>query len=349
MEKRTFRDTRLGTPQGGIVSPLLANIYLQELDRYMERYTSLPPKEKTKRRQQGLGNFTFARYADDFVVLCNGPRVQAEQMREELYQFLKSKLRLELSKEKTKITHLNDGFKFLGFWMQRGRGERGTTTKIVIPKEAMDKVCVKIHTSLSPSSHQDSVNAKITGLNRLIRGWCQYYQYTSKASSQFHQLEHELFWEMAHWLGRKFKLDMPAVMQRFNRDNTFASGDHYLLRPTEFPSLQYRQRFFKPNPYLTQERTLNRENLPVESYWTGYEARPGMADLRPLILERDEYTCQICGAKVTTPTAEVDHIRPVRRFKRPIDANDPDNLWTLCKSCHQNKTKADRQAESRVR
>jgi RNA-directed DNA polymerase len=126
-------------------------------------------------------------------------------MREELYQFLKSKLRLELSKEKTKITHINDGFIFLGFRIYRGQGGSDITTKIVIPDEAMDKVRVKICIALSPTSHQDSVNSKITGLNRLIQGWCQYYQYTSKASSQFHQLEYELFWEMAHWLGRKFK------------------------------------------------------------------------------------------------------------------------------------------------
>jgi hypothetical protein len=153
---------------------------------------------------------------------------------------------------------------------------------------------------------------------------------------------------MAHWLGRKFKLAMPEVMRRFNQDG-LTSGTHRLLKPTEFPSLRYQQRFFKPNPYLTQKRVLSRENLPVESYWTGYEARPGMADLRPLILERDEHICQICGIKTTTSTAEVDHIRPVKRFKRPIDANTFNNLWTLCKNCHQEKTKSDQQAESRVR
>jgi hypothetical protein len=315
----------------------------------MERYTSLPGGDKGKRRKQGGANFTFSRYADDFVVLCNGGKREAEEMREELYQFLKSKLRLELSKEKTKVTHLNDGFNFLGFRIYRGTGGSGTTTKIVIPDEAMDKVRVKIHIALSPTSHQDSVNTKIAGLNRLIRGWCQYYQYTSKASTQFHQLGHELFWEMAHWLGRKFKIPMPVVMQRFKRDNTFVSDNLGLLKPTEFPPLQYRQRFFKPNPYLTQERVLSRENLPVESYWTGYETRPGMTDLRPLTLERDEEVCQTCGIRVTASTAEIDHIRPVRRFKRPIDANTFDNLWTLCKNCHHEKTKADRQAESRVR
>ena len=349
MEKRTFRDTTFGTPQGGIISPLLANIYLHELDRYMERYTSLLRAEKTKRRKQRLGNFTYARYADDFVVLANGSKFQVEEMREELYEFLKTDLRLELSKEKTKITHLNDGFKFLGFWIQRSVRWKRNDDENRIPEEAMDKVRLKLKLALSKATHQASVNTKIIGLNRLIRGWCQYYQYTSKASSQFSQLGHELFWEMAHWLGRKFKITMPVVMQRFHQDNSFVSGKHRLLKPTEFPSLQYRQRFFKPNPYLTQEKKLGREELPNETYWTGYEARPGMADFRPLILERDEYTCQLCEAEVTANTAEVDHIRPVRRFKRPIDANTPENLWTLCRNCHQEKTKADRQAESRVR
>jgi RNA-directed DNA polymerase len=348
MEKKTFRDTKLGTPQGGIISPLLANIYLHELDRYMKSQHTLSRPEKRKRRRQGHANFTFARYADDFVVLCHGSRQQAEEIKEELYQFLNRTLRLELSKEKTKITHLNDGFKFLGFWIQRGRGSKGMTTKVVIPKEAMDKLGAKIKLALSPSSHQHSINAKITGLNSLIRGWCQYYQYTSKASTQFDKLEYVLFWEMAHWLGRKFKISMPVVMQRYHRDNTFASGSYRLLQPAEFPSRPYRQRFFKPNPYLTQERKLERDNLPNETYWTGYEPRPGMADLRPLILERDEFTCQICGITVTLATAEVDHIRPVRRFKRPIDANVEWNLWTLCSKCHQEKTKSDRQVESRI-
>jgi group II intron reverse transcriptase/maturase len=349
MEKRTFRDTTLGTPQGGIVSPLLANIYLHELDRYMERYTALPRWEKTKRRRRKEANFVYVRYADDFVVLCNGTKRQAEVMREELSLFLKTTLCLELSKEKTQITHLNEGFKFLGFWLCRAMGQKGMITRVTIPKEAMDKVKAKIDLALSPSRHQDSIMTKILGLNRLIGGWCRYYRYTGKASSQFGKLDHALFWSMAHWLGRKFQIKMPTVMQRFCCDSTFVIQKQRLSRAADFPTRQYKQRFLKPNPYLTQERRFEREDLPNESYWTGHEARPGMADLRSLILERDEYTCQLCGTKVSDSTAEVDHIRPVRRFKQPGNANVEWNLWTLCIPCHKEKTKADQQVESRVR
>jgi hypothetical protein len=350
MEKRTFKDTKLGTPQGGIISPLLANIYLHELDRYMERYTSLSPNEKAKRRKEKQGNFTYTRYADDFVVLCNGPKRQAEAMRKELYEFLNQKLRLELSKEKTRITHINDGFIFLGFHLQRGLGGKGTMTiKVTIPDEARTKLKDKLKQALSPTSHQDSMVVKITAINRIVRGWCQYYQYSSKVGEPFSDIDHFLFWEMAHWIGRKFKLSMPEVMLKYEKDNSFALGKLRLLKAIEFKAKTYRQRFFKPNPYLTVEKKLMREELPQKSLWLGYEPRPGHADLRLVALERDNYTCQICGNFVTTKTAEVDHIRPVRRFKRPIDANRLDNYQTLCIPCHATKTKVDRHAESRMR
>ena len=68
LEKKLFRDTKLGTPQGGIISPLLANLYLNELDRYMEKYTGLSSYEKRCRRKQWLSNNVYNRYADDLLV-----------------------------------------------------------------------------------------------------------------------------------------------------------------------------------------------------------------------------------------------------------------------------------------
>jgi group II intron reverse transcriptase/maturase len=347
MEGKLFGNTCSGTPQGGIVSPLLANIYLNELDRYMQKYTALSTKEKTRRRQQGLANFVYVRYADDFVVLSNGTKQQAEDLKEELYNFLNEKLRLNLSKEKTKITHLNDGFNFLGFRLQRSQGHSGMKTKVLIPEEAIERLRDKLTTVTASTAHRDSVNSKILAINRIIEGWCRYYQYTSKASTQFARIENETFWRMAHWLGRKYQLTMPEVMRRYGRERGLATKEYRLKRATEFRTLTYNKRFQKPNPYTTQEKVL-REELPQESYWTGHEARPAMADLRPIVLQRDGYTCQMCDEAVEAHEARIDHIKPVRRFKRPVDANGEENLWTLCIACHKEKTEYDRRMESRM-
>jgi RNA-directed DNA polymerase len=349
MEGKLFKETTCGVPQGGIVSPILANIYLDQLDKYMEKYTEIRKYPRLARRRKREGNFLFVRYGDDFVVLCDGTRAQAEALKGELHAFLKEH-KLELSVEKTKITHLNDGFTFLGFHIHRVCGGKGgKVTKFLIPPEAIKKTLHQIERITDPSTHMDSVNAKVLSLNQVVTGWCQYYQYTSRASIQFKKIEYRLFWRMAHWLGRKFKLTLPQVMRQYRQGNTFATKQYRLRMPHEFSTRIYRESVRKPNPYTTQEVMLDREEVYHECHWTGYEARRGMEDLRPLALERDGHTCQICGQPVTAQTAQVDHLKPVRRFKRPVDANVLNNLWTLCIECHQWKTESDRRMESPLR
>jgi RNA-directed DNA polymerase len=348
MERKLFKDTNLGTPQGGIISPLLANVYLHELDKRMEEYTGLPTKEKAARRRKGIANYAYVRYADDFVILSNGTRAQVEEMRNEVRDFLSSKLHLTLSMEKTKITHLNDGFDFLGFKVQRSMGQAGMATKVTISEKGMEKHLNTIRVATSPDSHEDSVILKVKALNRIIAGWCRYYQYTSRAGIQFNKLEHKTFWAMAHWLGRKFKLSMPQVMKRFHKGTNLGEDGTTLLKHTAFPSLRYKERFLKPNPYVTQE-VVGREELPDDNPWPGFEDRPGWADTRRRAQERDNWTCRICKKVVTPETSEVDHIIPYNRYKRPVDANRLKNLWTLCIECHKIKTESERRRESPVR
>src|SRR5262249_8433225 len=236
----------------GIVSPLLANVYLHEMDQYMERYTGLTKEEKTQRRQEGSANFVYVRYADDFVVLCNGTRKEAEQMREELCTFLSTELGLRLWREKARITHLNDGFDFLGFKIRRSMGAKGMTTKVLISDKGMEKHLGKLLEATAPGTHKDSLVPKLKAINRIIAGWCRYYQYTSKAATQFAELTHRTFWLVAHWLGRKYQLTMPNVMKRFYKDGTLGSEEVTLVRHSAFPILRYKGRFLKPNPYTTQ-------------------------------------------------------------------------------------------------
>lgn len=348
MERKLFKDTRLGTPQGGIISPLLANVYLHELDKYMEKYTGLPQKEKTRRRKTGLANYAHIRYADDFVILCNGTRTQAQEIKEEVRNFLSFTLHLTLSEDKTRVTHLNDGFDFLGFTLQRCMGGSGMGTKVLISHKGLERHLKTIQAATARSTHEDSVGVKFKALNRIIAGWCRYYQYTSKAKTQFSQMENKTFWLTAHWLGRKFQLSMPQVLCRFRQDSGLVDGDIHLLPHTTFSTLRYKTRYLKPNPY-TQQARIVRENLPDTEPWVGYEERPGWSDIVRQIQERDQWTCQICKKAVTPETCHVDHVKPYSHFKRPVDANRPDNLWTLCIPCHRWKTEHDRQMESPVR
>ncbi|WP_258528180.1 reverse transcriptase domain-containing protein, partial [Streptomyces sp. NBRC 110611] len=136
-----------GTPQGGIVSPLLANIYLSVMDRHFSRIWDQempPPWRRQYRRRTGRPNFRLVRYADDFVVLVHGTKSEAEALKAEIGELLARKLKMTLSDEKTHITHIDDGFVFLGFHIQRRTwGDRRVV--LTIPsKQALASVMHKI-------------------------------------------------------------------------------------------------------------------------------------------------------------------------------------------------------------
>jgi HNH endonuclease len=138
-------------------------------------------------------------------------------------------------------------------------------------------------------------------------------------------------------------------MRRYNHSKTIVVEKAKLIKASEFKSKRYTERFLKPNPYLTEKIKLQREDCSYSPFQGRYETRPGMMDLRTKVLERDGYTCQTCGKTgLTTHTAQVDHKKPMRRFKLAINANRMDNLQTICIPCHKAKTKGDLQVESPV-
>jgi RNA-directed DNA polymerase len=147
----------------------------------MERITKRSHWKRNDNRKKGLPNFQYTRYADDFVVLCCGTKLQAEAMKQELSQFLANELRLELAMDKTKVTHIQDGFTFLGFHMSSGTGSTGKIiVRVRIPEEAVKRAQAKTDIMLKAQTEM-SVNSKILALNSVIRGWCQYYQRSSVA------------------------------------------------------------------------------------------------------------------------------------------------------------------------
>jgi len=341
---------------GGVVSPLFANIDLHEMDKSIEsKYLNLTPYQRRRQRKKGDGNYLYIRYAADFIVLCNGTKTDAQQMKEELGGLLDN-MGLTLSEEKTKLTHITEGFTFLGYKVIREVGTNGKMVpKVLIPESAMKKYRHKVRAALAPNTHKESINAKITALNRLTNGWCQYYKASSSPSRPFDTFTQELFWDMAHWLGRKFDITMPEVMKRYRKEHTFGTKRTQLVTPFEHKAKRLLTKTWH-NPYTAKEAIVREKLLIIQSLWSGEEYRHGRMDIREDVRERKGTICAINGPDCASrgiplhpSEVIVDHIRLRSKFKYPKDADRMDNYQILCTNCHRAKTKNDLEVLSRVR
>jgi len=211
-----------GTPQGGPLSPLLANIALSALDEHFDRqWREMMGTEyqRAKRRRLGLGNWCLIRFADDFVIMVRGERCHAEALRDEVAAVL-APLGLRLSPEKTRVTHIDEGFVFLGYQIRRQR-KRGTTKYYVYTKPskaAIQKAKDKVSAKTYRSTRNQDLDKVITGLNQYLVGWANYFRYgVSKAV--FSALDHHAWGRLMRWTRAKYagknRLGMKEMRRRF--------------------------------------------------------------------------------------------------------------------------------------
>jgi RNA-directed DNA polymerase len=178
-EDQTLRDTNAGTPQGSILSPLLSNVALTVLDEHIAQApggSAASPSQRAKRRRQGLPNYRLVRYADDWCLVVAGIRADAEALREQIAGVLAA-MGLRLSREKTLITHIDEGLDFLGWRIQRHR-KRGTNRYYVYTypaKKALALVTGKVKT-LCRQDVNLPLAVVLRQLNRVLRGWCAYFR-----------------------------------------------------------------------------------------------------------------------------------------------------------------------------
>lgn len=215
-------DTYTGTPQGGILSPLLANIALSALDDYFGqqwRQSMSSDYQRAKRRRHGKANYRIVRYADDFVVMVSGDRHHAEELREEAAAVL-APLGLRLAPEKTAVVHIDEGFDFLGFSIRRQR-KRGTQKWYVYTKpskKAIQSVKDKVSAKTYRSTRHQNLDDVLRGINQSLAGWANYYRHgTSKAT--FNAVDHHARNRLMRWTRAKYKgktgLSMKEMRRRF--------------------------------------------------------------------------------------------------------------------------------------
>ncbi|MBO6544748.1 MAG: group II intron reverse transcriptase/maturase [Alphaproteobacteria bacterium] len=233
VDRGLFRAASEGVPQGGVLSPLLSNIVLNEFDQWLEgKYLS--PKARGDRwswndsikrkrpiaireERQWRPAVAYCRYADDFVIVVKGTKRHAEAIRARCRQFLEGELRLTLNMCKTHITHVNDGFVFLGHRIIRKRGPRGTMRPVTtIPRDRLRTFSRELVKEIRGNHGRNKIEM-VERLNRKIAGWAAFYRFTDYTAMSYQRVDSVLFWRLGHWLGRKHKTSIKSLMRQWFR------------------------------------------------------------------------------------------------------------------------------------
>jgi len=233
-----------GTPQGGIISPLLANVALSALDREyhadwqeMSRYPGL----RQYRRRQGHPTWRLVRFADDLVILVKGTGEQAQALLEQLAQRVEA-IGLKLKPEKTGITHIDEGFVFLGQRIvRRPKGPKRYVYTLVCD-DALVSVKRRIKALTGRSTTSLELADLLHTINPILRGWAAYFRYAS-AKRTFAYLGNYTWWRVMRWLRKKHpKLTWKQLRRRYFGTGGIQARGITLYNPASMRILRYRYR-----------------------------------------------------------------------------------------------------------
>lgn len=243
LSEEQFLRSEAGTPQGGILSPLLANIALGAIEERYERHVwprrtpTLVTDEKGLRsravrfrdtdRRRGRVVLFPIRYADDFIILVAAPpgpgqydqaAGAAAQEKAALAAALKEQLHLELSETKTLVTPVTRALRFLGHHVlvrKHPRHGRMVSTA-VIPKDRSQRLRELIKDLFGRDTLRSSLEERLRKLNPLLRGWCNFYRHAWGAKRVFDALDHYVWWAILRWLKKKHnRVSMKALRARY--------------------------------------------------------------------------------------------------------------------------------------
>ena len=393
LEEWTNNKTYSGVPQGGVVSPILSNIYLNELDQFYEnelkaKYTKGKKRKKSKayarvstalytakkkndrdkamqlKKQQlqtpsvepfdeNYRRLRYTRYGDDFILGFIGSKEETEQIKNELGEFLRTELKLEMSDEKTLITHAGSrNAKFLGYGIRKVKYDgRITRTKAGNKKRALNgnilltvsprTVAAKVReyqrngvTRGKGTLYSHSEAEIIQYFQARYRGFAEYYKYANNRAS-ISRLQNEMQISLVKTLANKLKIGITRVYRRF-ASIKFVDGQKYKTL-----SVKVKGKNGKEYEFYWGGVSLKIE--PVGTYLKDREPLPLHYRRTELVQRLSVDTCEHCKSH---DNIEVHHIRKLADLRRRWKGRKKKPDWVvwmitrnrktmiLCQECH---------------
>lgn len=333
MELGSFNPTNAGTPQGGIISPVLANMALDGLQPLLEQTFRPIWKKEAGKRVFRRSKVNYVRYADDFAITGSSKEVLENQVKPLVREFLKVR-GLELSEEKTRITHVEEGFDFLGWNVRKYKG------KLLIKpsKENVKAFLRKVRKTVGANKTTKQADL-IKMLNPVLRGWANYHKH-AVASETFHKVGHAIWQKLWRWSQRRHPHKSKTWIKDkyFPREGTrkwvFAASEQDKGR-TVVHRL-YEMRRTKIVPYLK----IRSEANPFDPNWEPYFEQRALSKLLQgaegrktelRLLKKQGGKCPICRQML----AESYHMHHVVWRVFGGDVLGTPNLILVHETCHR--------------
>ena len=335
MDKGTFNETIQGTPQGGAISPLLANIGLHGLETVVKAIPYRHPPTKNhplgQKSKYGMG---IIRYADDFIVTAHSQEYILEA-KKVIEKWLLDR-NLELSEEKTRIVHTEDGFDFLSFKLRTFKGKA-----LFMPsKSKVLNFCQKIG-EIVKSLNGAKQEAVISTLNPILRGFANYYR-GGVSKETFSYIDYRVWQYLWRWAKRRH----PYKSKNWIKAKYF----HHVRTRSWVFAVNSKDR--RNNPKLMQlfsvastkivrhikvKGSASPDNPELREYWENRNKKMGKIKWAKgskyfIVAENQEWKCPICGETLLNgEELEIHHIVPVEEE----GTEDTWNLIHLHKPCHK--------------
>jgi len=292
VDNEVFNETLTGTPQGGIISPLLANIALHG----MEEELGVRYKKSTQGHYLDSNSIGIVKYADDFVILCKSQE-EAKSMYDKLKPYLE-KRGLSLAEDKTRIIHISDGFDFLSFNAKQYKTIRGMVLLIKPSKESIKKAKQKIK-EIFDRYRGSQVGIIISKLNPIIRGIGNYWS-SSVSKEAFKTIDYYIWLKIRRYL-KVMHPNKPwkwIIKKYFSKDIHGISKDRWLLTDKSMKNCQLMKMQWIP---IIRHQLIKYKNSPDDKTLKEYFVKKDEKEFnknnilsRQKLAKKCEHQCRIC-------------------------------------------------------